>query len=204
MHWGQAGGFSVPKSLGPGCCHGTCGSELCTWSREGGSCFMALLLAAAAGLRSRFSVQEHGAHCRCALSFSPQASPQTTGGGAGWLVRVCCRCRPPSLGAGPTGGSGAPPALPGCRAYGVWRGRSHLYLMHSFLPAPAVLCALSLFLPVWRRGERFGLGAQPGGKRRSQPPAGPFLGARAAFLRRSLTGATAPALLLGGAVADEA
>lgn len=60
-----------------------CFQVLCSWSGEGRSCSMALLLAAAAGLGSRSSAQELSAHWRCGLSFSLQAAPQTTGSRAG-------------------------------------------------------------------------------------------------------------------------
>lgn len=56
-----------------------CFQVLCSWSGEGGSCSMALPLAAAAGLGSKSSAQELGAQWRCSLSFSLQAVP--AGGG---------------------------------------------------------------------------------------------------------------------------
>lgn len=60
-----------------------CFQVFCSWSGEGGSCSMVLLLAAAAGLGSRSSAQELSAHWRCGLSFSLQAAPQTTDSRAG-------------------------------------------------------------------------------------------------------------------------
>uniref|UniRef100_A0A8C8E6E7 Uncharacterized protein n=1 Tax=Otus sunia TaxID=257818 RepID=A0A8C8E6E7_9STRI len=88
---------------------------------------------------------------------------------------------------------------------GLRGGRSHLYLIYFFFHDPAVPCAASRHSSV--SGDRVsGSGSGPCPKERAvcSPQLGPFLGARATFLRFSLTGAEAPALLLGGAVADEA
>lgn len=58
------------------CCHGTCGSECSAAGAGKGDpvswCFFWQLLQ---GWGANTLYREHGALCRCALSFSPSASP---------------------------------------------------------------------------------------------------------------------------------